>query len=208
MQAPGRPPRPRAAVPGVLQPAGQEVGGPGDRQGHPRGQGPGESPDADVEPDLGPVIPGRLPDCREQFPGSPADPGHPLPFGGVAVPPGAGVRLGRCLVQQPAGVRPGGRVRAGGGGTVLTAGCGQAQHVPQAGEGGPDVRELTVRGGSTVAGGSGWRAGGLCSTGDRGGRPGDVTVAGQAGQVQRAAQDCERGADIGEGGAVGAGRNC
>ena len=132
VQAPGCPPRPRVAVPGTLQPAGEEVGGSGDRQGHPRGQGPGESPDADVEPDLGPVVPGCLPDRREELPRGPADPGHPLPFRGVAVPPGAGVRLRGGLVQQPAGVRPGGRVRAGGGGEGAACGCGQAQDIPQA----------------------------------------------------------------------------
>ena len=56
MQAPGCPPRPRAAVPGTLQPSREKAGGPGDRQGHPRGQGPGEAADADVGPDLGPVV--------------------------------------------------------------------------------------------------------------------------------------------------------
>jgi hypothetical protein len=205
VQTPGGPPRPRIAVSGTFQPAGEEVGGTGDRQGRPRSQGPGETPDADVEPDLGPVIPGRLPDRREQLPRGPADPGHPLPFRGVAVPPGAGLGLRGGLVQQPAGVRP---VRPGSCGPVLAAGCGQAQDIPHAGEGGPDIAEVAARGGGPVLGRSGRRAGRPRSIGECGGRAGAVTVAGGTRQVEGMTQDRERGADIGEGGAVGAGRGC
>ena len=48
----------------------------------------------------------------------------------------------------------------------------------------------------------------LRGIGDRGGLPGAVAVAGGTGQVEGMTQDRERGADIGEGGAVGAGQGC
>ena len=90
----------------------------------------------------------------------------------------------------------------------MASGCGQAQDVPQAGEGGPDIAEVAVRGGGPVLGRSRRRAGMLRGIGDRGGLPGAVAVAGGTGQVEGMTQDRERGADIGEGGAVGAGRGC
>ena len=106
------------------------------------------------------------------------------------------------------GFRADGPVQAGGGGPGLAAGCGQAKHVPQAGESGPDIAELAMRGGGPVLGGSGRRTGRLRGIGDRGSRAAAVTVAGGTRQVQGMTQDRERGADIGEGGAVGAGRRC
>ena len=66
VQAPGGRPRPGIPVSGTFQPAGEEMSGPGDRQGHPRGQGTGETADPDVEADLGPVVPRCLPDRLEE----------------------------------------------------------------------------------------------------------------------------------------------
>ena len=90
----------------------------------------------------------------------------------------------------------------------MAIGCGQAQDVPQAGEGGPDIAEVAVRGGGPVLGRSRRRAGMLPGIGDRGGLSGAVAVSGGTGQVEGMTQDRERGADIGEGGAAGAGRGC
>ena len=103
---------------------------------------------------------------------------------------------GPAGASGPGAAGPGGR----------PAGCGQAQDVPQAGEGGPDIAEVAVRGGGPVLGRSRRRAGRLRGIGDRGGLAGAVTVAGGTRQVEGMTQDRERGADIGEGGAVGAGQ--
>ena len=68
----------------------------------------------------------------------------------------------------------------------MAIGCGQAQDVPQAGEGGPDIAEVAVRGGP-IPGRSRRRAG----------MPGAIAVAGGTRQVQGMTQDREHGADIG-----------
>ena len=180
------------------------MSGPGDRQGHPGGQGTGEPADPDVEADLGPVVSRCLPDRLEEFPGGPADPVHPLPFRGVAVPPGARLCLGGGLVQHPGGIRACWRGRAGGGRTGVVGGCRRAQDSPQVGEGGPDVAEVGA--GPVLC--CGCRPRGLRSVRDRGGRPRAVAVAGGAGKVEGAAQHGEGRADVGEGGAVGARRCC
>jgi hypothetical protein len=107
VQSPGGPPGAAVPVPGPFQVAGEEVGGAGDRERGPGGQGAGEAADPDVLPDLGPVVAGCVPDGGDQVAGGAADGDGPLPSGGVAVPAGAGMGLGGGLVQRAGDGRAG-----------------------------------------------------------------------------------------------------
>jgi hypothetical protein len=155
-------------VPGPLQPTREDVRGSGDRQRGPGGQRAGKAADPDVQPDLGPVVAGCLPDDRDQVAGGAADGADPLPFGGVPVPAGARLGLGGGLVQHVGDGSVGavGRPVAAG----VPAAGGQPEDVPQVSECRLDVSEavsgrawLTARrparsGGGNRNRGRGWLA--------------------------------------------------
>ncbi len=139
MEPPGCPPDAAVPVPGPLQPAREDVRGSGDRQRGPGGQRAGEAADPDVQPDLGPVVAGCLPDGRDQVAGGAADGADPLPFGRVPVPAGTRLGLGCGLVQRVGDGSVGsvGRPVAAG----VPAAGGQPEDVPQVSECRLDVGE-------------------------------------------------------------------
>lgn len=130
-------------MPRPVQPADEDVCGSGDGEGSPGGHGADEAADADILPDLRPVFSCRLADRGYQVLCGAADRCNPVPFRGVPVPLGAGLRLGGRLVQQSLATRVWLRragIQAGGPGMATLR--GQVQGLSEGNKGSADVIEV------------------------------------------------------------------